>query len=337
MAKAKTKKPRTAAQLANDERLRNRKKTNGVVDAPVAPATAPPLPPEDDEFEPTDVKEAKAAQPELVAPTPSEDAEQIEAVEDPVVSPQLPVQPAVDPNLVASIVAAVMEVQRQNPQVATATPEQKIAELESIEPKKRHKARISADGAVQGIVFKYEVDKGYYPDPTQRLLSEPKLARFAMHENFIFKWEVDGVEYKKDNITFSEPRFTLELFRRLYDEEGAPTGKAALVARQMQHEDEFTTRIAAQKLGILRDYEESEEGFAQLMSEIRYWRLQQWLFAIFTPPKIQTFRRRATRQVIDGKQVEVYDTEQLTDHDTGVSQASTLQSQSGIGSIAVPE
>lgn len=345
MAKAKQKKPRSPKQLANDERLRNKGKA-----APVAPTTAPPLPPEDEEFEPTAVQENKAAkeakvkagladEPKLEEPLPPENAPVTDVRPNdnqPTNTPQP--QVSVDPNLVAAVVTAVLQAQQQfGPQVAQATPDQKFDELEATAPNRQHKARLGQGGEVQGIVYRYEVDKGYYPDPTGRLLDEPRLARFAMRENFIFRWEVDGVEYKKNNITYSEPRFTLELFRRLYDENGDPTGKAALVARQMLHEDDFTTRIMAGKLGILDQFEDTDEGFRALMNEIRYQRFQQWLFGIFTPPKIQTHRKRPLTQIIDGKAVEVYDTEELTDHDTAVSQKSTLQSQTGIGSIAVPE
>jgi hypothetical protein len=104
----------------------------------------------------------------------------------------------------------------------------------------------------------------------------------------------------------------------------------------MLHEDEFTTRIMAMRMGIMDQFEDTEEGFRALMNEIRYQRFQQWLVAIFTPAKIQTHRKRPLTQVIDGKVVEVYDTEEFTDHDTAVSQASSLRSETGVGSVAIP-
>lgn len=346
MAKSKTekaKKPRSEKQLANDERLRSKK---AEVAAPVAP---PVTPPEDDDFKPTEVVEKELAgkakvdaglDDGLKEPEIKEDAELTTVLPEDNQPTPVPQTAPVDQNLIAAVVAAVMQAQQSFPQAAQASPDQKFDELEAAAPQQRnrqHSARLGAGGEVQGVVFRYEVDKGYYPDPTARLLDESRLARFAMKENFIFRWSVDGVEYKKNNITYSEPRFTLELFRRLYNEEGEHTGRAALVARQIMHEDEFTTKIMAMRLGIIDQFEDTDEGFRALMNEIRYQRLQQWLFAIFTPPKITTFRKRPTTQVIDGKAVEVYDTETLTDHDTGVSAAATLQSQAGIGSVAVPE
>lgn len=322
------KKPRTEKQLANDRRLAEAAK------ARKAKKT-------EEEFEPTEVKEAKAkaeaqAKDNLAEPKVDESAEQIEAVEDKPQSPPLPATPQVDMNLVATIVAAMSELQKQNPQIATATPAQKLEELESITPKTSSTARVGQNG-VQGIIFRYEVDKGYYPDPTQRLLDEPRLQRFAMRQNYIFKWSVDGVEYKKDNITYAEPRFTLELFRRLYNDDGDDTGRAALVARSIMHEDEMTTRITASRMNLLDTFSNDDEGFRELMNEVRYWRIQQWLFGIFTPPKIQTHRKRPTTEVIAGKVVEVFDTEELTDHDSASSKAASLATETGIGNVSVPQ
>lgn len=343
---AKAKKPRTAKQLANDERLRNAARIKPL-DTPIAPPTAPELPPaevEDEDFVPTAVAEAKAQAEaigvpidQLVAPKPSDDAETEEVVDEQPVSPSMPVQPQVDMNLVATIVAAMQAVNAANPQIATATLEEKAdatAQALGVQTN-QNKAVLSANG-IQGITYRYDIDKGHYPDPTERLLSEPSLARFAMKENFRFRWSVDGEQFEKHGMTFAEPRFTLELFRLLFDEEGQPTGRMALVARAMQHEDDFVVRMAASNLGLLDKFEDSEEGFRMLRDEIRYWRLQQWLLNIFTPAKIKTFRRAPKTEVIAGKAVEVYDTEELTDHDSGVAKASSLKTETGIGGITTP-
>lgn len=311
---------RTPKQLANDERLRNKKKL-------------------DDDFEPTVVKEARLAQEaKLVEPTVTEEA--TEVTPDPILSPKLATpSPEEAPDLmkiVLQLQQTVIELQRANPQITQATPEEKFDEVAKTIPTNTSKARVGQQG-IQGIIFKYEVDKGYYPDPTDRLLNEARLQRFAMKQNYIFKWTVDGIEYKKDNITYAEPRFTLELYRRLYNEDGEDTNRAALVARSMMHEDEMTTRVAASRLGLLDKFENTEDGFRLLMDEIRYYRMQQWLFGIFTPPKVQTYRKRPTTEVIAGKVVEVFDTEELTDHETASLQAASLATQTGVGSVPVPE
>lgn len=242
--------------------------------------------------------------------------------------------------LVVNMQNEINTLKAQNPQVTEATPEQKLEELEKINP---NQARISQNG-VQGIVFRYPVEESYYPDPSDRLINEPKLARFAMGENYIFRWSVEGETYEKNGVTFAEPRFTLELFRKLYTDEGEPmrnpkNGKPvmALVARQMQHEDEMTTKVAAQRLGILDKFGNDDEGFRKLMDEIRYHRIREWLFGIFTPPKVQTFKNQSRTQVIDGKVVEVFDSEELTDHEKAQSQTSSIQSETGVGSYKTPQ
>lgn len=310
-------------------------------------ATAPV---EDDEFKPTAVQEAEAAgtlatEDGFSAPAATGDVEDTPEASAPAGSQPMPALPQVDMNLVATIVAAMQAVNAQHPEIKETPPEAKVDEISKrLTPAEANRARISAGGGVQGIVYRYELAPSYYPDPTARLLDEVSLKRFALHENYFFKWEVSGETYEKNGVTFAEPRFIVELYQRLYDDEGQPmlnpqTGRStvSLVARQIQHEDEFTTRIAAQRLGILDDFSTDDEGFRKLMDEIRYWRIQQWLFGIFRPVKINQFSRQARQQVINGKNVEVFDTEQLTDHDSGVSAASTLQTQAGIGDVRVPE
>lgn len=334
------KKPRTAKQLANDERLRNLAKK------PVAEPTAPalePTEPEEEDFVPTEVAERKAAVAagvpvdQLAAPTPDVNAETEEVTDEKPVSPPMPVAPQIDPNLIATIMATMQMIQQQNPQIAQATPDEKADQTAAAigVQSNQNQAVVGANG-VQGITYRYDIEKSHYPDPTDRLLSEPSLARFAMKENFRFRWSVDGVQFEKHGMTFAEPRFTLELFRLLFDEEGTPTGRMALVARAMQHEDDFIVRMAASNLGLLDQYPDTEEGFRMLRDEVRYHRLQQWLLNIFTPAKIRRFKRAPKTEIIAGKAVEVYDTEELTDHDSGVAKASSLKTETGIGGVATP-
>lgn len=309
------KKPRTEKQLANDARLREMAKAR-------KKATT------EEEFEPTEVRENREAQENWQPPVTDD------VVEEPTPVGGSPVLEAPTQftneqlmSMMLSMQQSIIALQQGNPQALAAAPDDKIAEI----GRGLNKAYITENG-VQGILVKYPIEHSHYPDPTKRLFDEPSLKRFALSENYIFKWEVDGVTYEKDRVKYSEPRFTLSLFRRLYDENNEPTGKAALVARQMQHEDEVTAQIAAQRMGILDQFESVD----QLLDEIRYLRLRQWLFDIFTPPKIVAFKNKSTTQVINGKAVEVFDTENLTDHDSGVEKAESIASQSGVGSIKTP-
>lgn len=160
---------------------------------------------------------------------------------------------------------------------------------------------------IQGIQYKYPVDKGYYKDPTDRLYQEPELKRFALGENFIFTWSVEGIVYEKYNITYSEPKFTVELYRKMFDEEGNETGKLAFVNRNILHEDELTARIIADKMGLLTP----ETNLADLLDEMRYMRIRQWLLDLFKPKQIKAVKNNLTTTVIDGKVVEIIDQEDL--------------------------
>lgn len=179
-------------------------------------------------------------------------------------------------------------------------------------------ATISAQG-VQGVVFRYPVESSHYPDPSDRLYDDPQLRRFAMRENFYFKWEVTGETYEKNGVTYTEPRFMVELWRLMFDPEtGEPTGKMFLISRQIQHEDEFIARLSADKLGIKFD------TVPELLDEMRYQRIKQWLHGVFKPNRINTHRNKVNQMVIGGKVVEVKDTEELTTKGTADEQSETL-------------
>lgn len=268
------KKPRTAKQLANDERLRNRKKTE------VAPTTAP-------------ATEA----PEV--PTLGLTAEQKDA-------------------LLLQLMQKVNDMESR-----TAIPMSVDEALDQTAKMQGHDINLGKNG-VQGRVFKYPIEKSFYPDPTERLYDEPLLKRFNLRENFHFDWDVEGVEYEKYGITYAEPRFTVRLFRRLFGEDGlTPTGQLALVNRAIQHEDEIAARTAADKLGMSDNF----ESFQEMMDEMRYYRLRKWLLDLFSPVQVNHHAKQATQMVIDGKVVEVFDTEAIIDGEAGKTAANTIQSQ----------
>jgi len=235
------------------------------------------------------------------------------------------------------LVEIILNMQKQMAQLTNANPNAANASAEAKLETTAHiaGARVGKQG-VQGMEMKYPVAKDYYPDPTDRLLSETSLQRFAMKDNYVFRWEVTGETYEKYGITYTEPRFTLELFRRLYDDNGEENGKMALVARTMLHEDELTTRVSAQRLGIIDKFGDDEVGFRKLMDEIRYWRMQQWLLGLFRPPEIEQHKNRSTQQVIDGKLVEVFDTESVIGSEKGSDTANSIKRDSGVGSLKIP-
>ena len=181
---------------------------------------------------------------------------------------------------------------------------------------------------LQGVVMRYNIEPSWYPNPTERLYDEPSLRRFGLRDNFFFDWKVEGVEWEKANITYSEPRFTCRIFRRMFAEDGVtPTGQMALINRMVLHEDEVVARIAADKLQ-LRD--KIGDDFRELMDEVRFLRIRQWLLDLFSVPKVETHSRAPRQMVVDGKVVEMYDTEALIDGDDGKSKAGSVSRETRI-------
>lgn len=269
------KKERTAKQLANDQRLRDRKKAVKI-EAPETPVAT-----------------------EATAPVIGLTSEQKDA-------------------MLLQLMQKVTEMESR--QTTPTSVDDALAQTAKMQG---HDINLGKNG-VQGRVFKYPVEKSFYPDPTDRLYDEPLLRRYNLRENFYFDWDVEGVEYEKYGITYAEPRFTIRLFRRMFGDDGlTPTGQIALVNRAIQHEDEIAARTAAEKLGMADQF----DSFEEMMNEMRYYRFRQWLLDLFTPVQVNHHAKQATQMVIDGKVVEVYDTESIIDGETGKSTASTIQSQ----------
>jgi hypothetical protein len=175
---------------------------------------------------------------------------------------------------------------------------------------------------LQGVVMRYPIEPSYYPNPIERLYDEPTLKRFNLRENYFFDWKVEGVEWEKANITYAEPRFTCRIFRRMFQEDGVtPSGQYALINRMILHEDEVVTRIAAEKLNLK---ESIGEDFDALMSEVRFFRIRQWLVDLFSVPKVESHNREPRQMVVDGKVVEMFDSEVLIDGDSGISKADSV-------------
>jgi hypothetical protein len=254
-----------------------------------------------------------------------------DAVEDKVVGPVM--EPSM-PEVMSKISALMAEIETLKAnQVQPATQNERADQFFA-----NSGAQIGANG-IQGVVQKYEIEKSHYEDPTDRLTSEPELSRFAMRENYVFKWDVEGVTYEKNNITYSEPRFVIELYRKLYDDEGEAMVRIdnagnripqmALVNRNIFHQDEFAAKLAANRMGI------SDLSFDDLLNEYRYQVIKRWLVSLFKAPKVGQHGRQSKTMNIQGKMVEVFDAETLVDGDSGIDKANALKSQVGLGGIKV--
>lgn len=167
---------------------------------------------------------------------------------------------------------------------------------------------ISADGKVRGIIYKYPLEKSYYPDPTGRLQEEPALSRFAFKDNYILKWDVDGMVYQtRWGITYAEPKFTLVLYRRMFDEEGNPRQDLIEVQRQIMFED----AAFAQKMAVDLELDTAGMTAEELLNELRYQRIRRWLLSVFNPPNLHKPKRANREMVVAGKVVKVVDAEDI--------------------------
>lgn len=286
------KKPRSAKQLANDERLRSAGKAKKALKET----------PRTEEIIDTEKVAVERAEEAVVHPTePKADKRTIE----------------VDASVLESLMAKVAELEKQrNPNM---TPEAALATTATMQG---YDINVGKNG-IQGRVFKYPIEKGFYPDPTSRLYDEPRLSRYNLRENFVFDWDVEGVEYEKYGVTYAEPRFTVRLFRKLFEDDAVtPNGKVALVNRAIVHEDEIVARIGADKLGLTNSFESHQD----MLNEMRYYRFRQWLLDLFTPPKVEQHNKQATQMVIDGKVVEVFDTEVLIEKSAAESKTASIES-----------
>lgn len=101
----------------------------------------------------------------------------------------------------------------------------------------------------------------------------------------------------------TEPRFTLDLNRIVYDEETyEPTNKRYTVCRMVFFEDPQTAMIIARENGIQIDAQDE----ASFLDEMRFLRMRDWLLEAFYPPKPAPNRNKR-EQVIGNQMVEVWE------------------------------
>lgn len=163
-------------------------------------------------------------------------------------------------------------------------------------------------GRPQSVIYKYPVEPSGYPDPSGKLAQEPELRRFAIEDNYIIRWDVDGMVYEtKWGSTVAEPKFTVTLYRKMYDENGKLKDQMILVQRLVLFEDEVFTKKLAHELDI------KETDIDKLMNVVRYERIKRWLLDVFQagPHPRHRSSSRQRQAVIDGKPVIMVDTEEV--------------------------
>lgn len=158
---------------------------------------------------------------------------------------------------------------------------------------------------IVGTITKFSVNPQDYPDPRERLANEPKLEQHAFKHNFELSWKVGKINYDtKDGIHITEPRFELDLIRKVRDEEtGESTNKRYTVCRAMFFEDPDAAIAVAHEQGYPVD-ETLEQTF---LDEMRYIRIRDWLLEAFYPPRPNQQKMNKTETVIGNRLVEVYE------------------------------
>ena len=146
-------------------------------------------------------------------------------------------------------------------------------------------------------VTKFSVTPHDYPDPRERLSDEPKLQEHAFKQNFTLKWEIGRTGYEKDGVSYTEPKFDLEVWRWLRDEDGELTDKQYRVHRLTFHEDPEAAIQMARDKGL--DVDETLQR--DFLDEMRYLRMRDWLLEIFYPPKTQA--NQQTREEVIGNRL----------------------------------
>lgn len=157
-------------------------------------------------------------------------------------------------------------------------------------------------GQVVGTVTKFNINKDYYPDPTEKLYDEKRFSRFNLRENYFIVWSITTKPYPtKDNLMVQEPTFHLTLYMNIFDDEGEETGKAIVIQTLHMNEDEEIARLFAAE----NDIEVTEKGLKELMDATRYSRSLKWLENIFFPPRTFELNIDSTEEAIGGSVVKV--------------------------------
>lgn len=190
---------------------------------------------------------------------------------------------------------------------------------ESFDVKSANEPQLNQLGRAVGIMQKYSVDPRDYSDPREQLYSLPELERFAFRQNYYLNWDVEQTQYEtKYGTSFSEPRFELRLYKRLFEDDGTPTVitdnvgapvldeqgrpqlKSYLVKKAFFFEDPAASMKEAQQLGMRVDNANSKD-FLEQMRKLRY---KSWLLEIFNRPKAVKTNRKE-QMVIGSSVVEV--------------------------------
>lgn len=161
--------------------------------------------------------------------------------------------------------------------------------------------QITASGLI-GTLNKFNTDPAYYPDPSERLAKEPRLARFAFGENWELEFSVKTSSYTTlDNRRVAEPQFTVQLIGVVFDDNGEKTDGRYVRRQMIFFEDPDAALSVARENGLkVEDFEEKA-----FLDEMRYLRVKNWLLEAFYSP-VNTNKKQNKKQMVIGNQVVDY-------------------------------
>lgn len=197
---------------------------------------------------------------------------------------------------------------------------QELEQRQFFQPPQQEQPQVNRQGKLVGSHVKYTLDPGYYPDPCERLSNEPRLQRFAFKANYELKLVVEtAMSQTQDGVNTREPKFTIELYRIMYDEEtGLPTNGRYTVCRMIFFEDPDSALVVARDNNVDID----ATGEKEFLDEMRYLRVRDWLLEAFYPPKAQT-KSKKREMVIGNKVVEYFEINSETSETMPFSQLKT--------------
>lgn len=208
---------------------------------------------------------------------------------DPDGDPQVTIA---DNNDMSAILARIQELEATNFRLMSSQMNQNAPQM-------------GRTGKLMGSFEKYPLNPANYPDPSERLAKEPKLARFAFDINYELDWKISVSEYENiEGVRIKEPKFTLELVRVILDEiTGEPTSGRYTVCRLILHEDPAAALVVAAQNGLVVD-EQDEPTF---LNEMRYLAMRDWLVECFYPAVPNQEKKNKKDMVIGGQMVEYFE------------------------------
>ena len=162
--------------------------------------------------------------------------------------------------------------------------------------------QMDRSGDLIGEFEKYTVDPANYPDPTERLSKEARLAPLAFEYNYELEYETGVSSYQtKSGKNIREPKFYVTLNRVVLDDQGNQTPKRYIARKMIFHEDPQAALVIARDNGI--EIDKSDERL--FLNEMRYLRVRDWLLDIFYPKPADEIGK-IREEVIGGTVVQVF-------------------------------